>query len=364
METAFSDMLIGVGGVTPIKVDSVGKRVLTSIELFAGAGGLALGLEEAGLENTLLVDNDKWSCETLKLNRPNWNVECEDVSKIDWKGYKADVVSGGFPCQSFSHAGKRMGFEDTRGTLFFEFARCVKEVRPKIFIGENVSGLALHDKGKTLRIMVGVLRSFGYNVQYKVLNSVDYGVPQKRKRIFIVGTLPGFAFSFPEPTGRLVTLREALKNVPNSPGSEYSEARRKILELVPPGGSWVDLPEDLQKKHLGKSFYSGGGKRGMARRLSWDEASLTLTTSPGQKQTERCHPDETRPLTVREYARIQTFPDDWEFAGGVGAQYRQIGNAVPVKLAKAVGKQVVAALQQTTEKRASLIYAQASEVYA
>lgn len=118
------------------------------------------------------------------------------------------------------------------------------------------------------------------------------------------------------------------------------------MKLVPPGGCWVDLPEQIAKDYMGKSWYSGGGKRGMARRISWDEPCLTLTTSPSQKQTERCHPDETRPFSIREYARIQSFPDEWEFSGGVGAQYRQIGNAVPVNLAKYIGKSLVHYLNQ------------------
>lgn len=306
-----------------------------------------MGMERAGLEATVLVDNDKWACKTLHDNRPNWDVICEDVAKIDWNNYKAEVVAGGFPCQAFSHAGKKLGFEDTRGTLFFEFARCVQAVRPKICIGENVEGLTIHDEGRTLKTMVSVLESFGYNVKYQVLDAVNYGVPQKRKRVFIVGTLPGITFSYPEPLGEIVTLRKALRGVPPSPGAAYSKSRAKILDLVPPGGCWVDLPAKLQKEFMGKSFYSGGGKRGMARRLSWDEPSLTLTTSPAQKQTERCHPSETRPFTVREYARIQTFPDDWAFAGGTSAQYRQIGNAVPVKLAEAMGKSIVSALDGT-----------------
>jgi DNA (cytosine-5)-methyltransferase 1 len=306
------------------------------IELFAGAGGLALGFEEAGFDHVALVENNKYACETLRLNRPEWNVMCNDVKEIDWAGYKADVVTGGFPCQAFSHAGKREGFEDIRGTLFFEFARCVKAVRPKICIGENVAGLVTHDGGQTLKTMVSTLESLGYNVQFKILDAVNYGVPQKRRRIFIVGTLPGITFTYPEPSKKWVTLKEALKNVPKSRGSSYSESRKKIMEMVPPGGSWVNLPLEVQKQYLGGSFNTGGGKRGMARRLSWDEPSLTLTTSPAQKQTERCHPEETRPFTVREYARIQTFPDSWEFCGGIGAQYKQIGNAVPVNLYKIV----------------------------
>ena len=335
------------------------KRKFSVIELFAGAGGLALGFEEGGFETKLLVENWKYACETLKTNRPEWEVLCEGVENVDWSGYKAEVVTGGFPCQSFSHAGKRLGFEDTRGTLFFEFARCVKEVHPKVFIGENVAGLVTHDGGKTLKTMISVLESFGYHVQYKILDAMNYEVPQKRRRIFIVGTLPGINFVYPEPSKRIITLREGLKNVPKSQGAKYSESRAKILTLVPPGGSWVDLPIELQKKYLGKSFASEGGKRGMARRISWDEPSLTLTTSPAQKQTERCHPEETRPFTVREYARIQTFPDYWVFAGGIGAQYRQIGNAVPVKLAKAMASSVMAALTGKEQKQRTL-YAKVS----
>jgi DNA (cytosine-5)-methyltransferase 1 len=317
----------------------------TVIELFAGAGGLALGFESAGFESKLLVEIDRYCVETLKLNRPNWNVLHKDIKEIDFKGMTADVVTGGFPCQAFSHAGKKLGFEDTRGTLFFDFARCVKEVQPRIFVGENVEGLARHDGGKTLKTILSVLKSFGYNVQYKVLNALDYGVAQKRKRIVIVGTKDGISFSFPHPNSNRITLREALKDAPPSDGVKYPEKRKKVLDLVPPGGCWVNLPEDVKKEYMGASYYSGGGRRGMARRLSWDEPCLTLTTSPYQKFTERCHPEETRPFTVREYARIQSFPDEWEFVGGIGAQYKQIGNAVPVKLAEAVGKSVMAALK-------------------
>src|SRR5699024_5402492 len=118
------------------------------------------------------------------------------------------------------------------------------------------------------------------------------------------------------------------------------------LDLVPAGGCWVDLPENIAKEYLGASWNSGGGKRGMARRISWDEPSLTLTCSPSQKQTERCHPDETRPFTVREYARIQTFPDNWVFAGGLGEQYKQIGNALPVKLAYQLGAKLIEAVER------------------
>lgn len=323
---------------------------MKTIELFAGAGGLALGLENAGLEHELLVEIDKDCVETLKTNRPEWNILHEDVHNVDFNSYHPDVVTGGFPCQAFSYAGKRLGFEDTRGTLFFEFARCVKETKPKICVAENVQGLVRHDKGRTLKTMINVLESLDYNVQYKVLNSWDYGVAQKRKRMFLVGTKKGMKFSYPQPSNEHPTLKDALANVPDSEGVSYSENKRKVLELVPPGGCWIDLPLDIQKEYMGKSYYSGGGKRGMARRLSWDEPSLTLTTSPAQKQTERCHPDETRPFTVREYARIQSFPDSWKFAGKITSQYKQIGNAVPVKLGEAMGKAILESLNRKHAK--------------
>ena len=314
------------------------------VELFAGAGGMALGLELAGLNHSLLVEIDKNCVETLKHNKPNWKISHNDISKVDFTNMKSDIVTGGFPCQSFSYAGKKLGFEDTRGTLFFEFARCVKEIQPKIFVGENVEGLLSHDSGKTFKTMVRILENLGYNVKYEVLNAINYGVAQKRKRLIIVGTKPGIIFNFPKQITKSVSLRQVLKNVPNSQGTSYSESRKKIMKLIPPGGCWIDLPIELQKEYMGKSFYSGGGKRGMARRISWDEPCLTLTTSPSQKQTERCHPEETRPFTVREYARIQSFPDDWKFKGSISSQYKQIGNAVAVKVAEAIGKQLISSL--------------------
>jgi len=321
---------------------------VTAIELFAGAGGLALGLEKAGIHTVLLVEIDKFCCQTLKQNRPAWNVINEDIKKVDFNAYKGkvDIVTGGSPCQAFSYSGKKLGFEDTRGTLFYEFARCVKEVEPKIFMFENVRGLISHDKGRTFETILSVLKELGYNVQYKVLNANDYGVAQKRERIIIVGTQEGINFEYPEKQKYKPVLRDALKDVPPSEGQTYSEKKKKFLDLVPPGGCWVNLPEDMQKEYLGKSYYSGGGKRGMARRISWDEPCLTLTCSPSQKQTERCHPDETRPFTVREYARIQSFPDDWEFAGGISEKYKQIGNAVPVELARHLGVQLVKAIKE------------------
>jgi len=326
------------------------------LELFAGAGGLAIGLEKAGLKCVALNEIDKWACNTLRNNRPNWNVLEGDIQSFDFLKYRnnVEVVTGGFPCQSFSYAGKRLGFNDARGTLFYEFARVVKEVNPPICIGENVKGLLSHDKGKTLQGMISILDEIGYKVvPIKVLKAVNYKVPQKRERLILVGIRKdiNIDFHYPKPHHHIYNLADALKkgelydcDVPKSQGSEYPKHKKDVLKLIPQKGYWRDLPLAIQKKYMGKSFYLGGGKTGMARRIGWDEPSLTLTCSPAQKQTERCHPDETRPFTIREYARIQTFPDDWIFAGSVSQQYKQIGNAVPCNLGQEIGYSIVSFL--------------------
>jgi DNA (cytosine-5)-methyltransferase 1 len=325
------------------------------IELFAGCGGLAIGMEKAGFTSVLLNEIDKDACATLRKNRPSWNTIEGDITKISFSEYrdKIDIISGGFPCQSFSYAGKKLGFEDIRGTLFFEFARAVKEVNPKVFIAENVRGLLNHDDGKTLETISAVIDELGYElVSPKVLKAVFYQVPQKRERLLLVCIRKDLAedvvFQWPSPYQRIMTLRDALKagdlyqdDVPNSPGQKYPKRKAEIMARVPAGGYWRDLPHDLQLEYMQKSYYLGGGKTGMARRLAWDEPSLTLTCAPAQKQTERCHPEETRPLTIREYARIQTFPDSWQFCGSLSSQYKQIGNAVPVNLAFAIGRALV-----------------------
>lgn len=335
---------------------AISDRDYTVLELFAGAGGLALGLERAGLHCTMLNEINHWACETLRTNRPNWNVVEDNVENIDFTPYKGkiDVVTGGFPCQSFSYAGKKLGFQDARGTLFYEFARAVKEVQPVIAVGENVRGLVRHDGGRTLDGMITILDELGYRIiPPKVLKAIFYHVPQKRERLFLVAIRKDvdIQFEYPQPQAKMYVLKDALKkgdlydsDVSISAGQQYPEKKKSVLELVPPGGYWRDLPLEIQKEYMMKSFYLGGGKTGMARRISWDEPCLTLTCSPAQKQTERCHPDETRPFTVREYARIQTFPDEWVFEGSVSAQYRQIGNAVPVNLAFHMGEAIVNAL--------------------
>lgn len=335
------------------------KKAYNVLELFAGAGGLALGLEKAGFNTVGLNEINKYACSTLRKNRPNWNVIEEDIISITKNGIKnyigkdtkVDILSGGYPCQSFSYAGKKLGLEDTRGTLFYYYAEILKELRPKMFLAENVKGLLTHDNGRTLKTMIEVFEEIGYSVSYEVLNAKYYGVAQKRERIVIIGIRKeyktrGVNVTFPKKFERLLTLKEVLKNVPYSEGAKYPEKKKKVLEIIPPGGYWRDLPENIAREYMGKSYFSGGGRTGMARRISWEEQCLTLTCSPAQKQTERCHPEETRPFTVREYARIQSFPDLWEFQGSMNEKYKQIGNAVPVEFAKAIGLALIYSLNQ------------------
>ncbi|MGK7929626.1 MAG: DNA cytosine methyltransferase [Spirulina sp.] len=337
------------------------------IELFAGCGGMALGFENAGLQTELLVEIDENCINTLKINRPNWKILHEDVAKIDFREYRdrVDIIAGGFPCQAFSYAGHGKGFEDTRGTLFFEFARCLSEVRPKIAIAENVRGLLSHKKGETLAIMLRVLQDLGYNVAYQVLSAQFLDVPQKRERVIILATRKELEIRaiFPRERNYTIPLRDALKDCPKSMGVEYKTRKKEIMKLVPPGGNWRDLPVEIQKEYMKSSYYKGGGRTGFAKRLSWDEPALTVTCSPAQTQTERCHPDETRPLTVREYARIQTFPDDWQFTGSLSTQYRQIGNADPVNMAYHLGQSLITMLNQKERNCEEIVIREKTPIY-
>ncbi|MEG2909361.1 MAG: DNA (cytosine-5-)-methyltransferase, partial [Erysipelotrichaceae bacterium] len=339
-----------IGDVMEISEEAEPQKKFTSIELFAGAGGLALGIERAGFDTLGLIEFDKAAADTLKCNRPHWRVINDDianVSGLDLEGYfhlekgELDLLSGGAPCQSFSYAGKRLGLEDARGTLFYHYALFLKKLQPKMFLFENVRGLLTHDHGKTYQMITGIFEQEGYTIQKKVLNAWEYAVPQKRERLITIGIrndlVDQIKFEFPVPHKYKPVLRDILLDCPKSIGSPYSKYKQEIFELVPPGGYWRDVPEDIAKAYMKSCWHMEGGRTGILRRLSLDEPSLTVLTSPSQKQTDRCHPLEARPFTVRENARCQSFPDDWEFCGSVGQQYKQVGNAVPVNLAYEIG---------------------------
>ena len=330
---------------------------MKSIELFAGAGGLALGVERAGFDHIGLIEFDKAASETLKKNRPEWNVIWDDIANIsclDLEDYfnikkgELALLSGGAPCQAFSYAGKRLGLEDTRGTLFYHYAIFLQKLQPKMFLFENVRGLLTHDGGKTYQTIKNVFEDAGYTIQYAVLNAWDYGVAQKRERLITIGIrndlVDTVSFTFPKKHDYKPVLGDILVDVPESVGTRYSQKKEEIYKLVPPGGYWRDIPEEIAKEYMKSCWDMGGGRTGILRRMSMDEPSLTVLTSPSQKQTDRCHPIEPRPFTVRENARCQSFPDEWEFCGTVGDQYKQVGNAVPVNLGYEIAKEIAKAL--------------------
>ncbi|MBQ9406652.1 MAG: DNA cytosine methyltransferase [Desulfovibrio sp.] len=340
-----------------------------AISLFSGALGLDLGLERAGIDIVLRQDVDPQCCSTMEANgRP---VYCGDIRNISASDLLARakldkgtpfLVCGEPPCQPFSTAGKRMGINDPRGSLFADFVRIVDHIRPRFFIFENVKGIVSSSvnpggrPGSVLEVILGEFRKIGYMTVHGLLDAVEYGTPQFRERLVIIGTRDAEDIFLPVPTHferhqqadmRWRTLRQAIADIEDAPGlcAQFSSERLEFLKMVPEGGNWKSLPEHLLRKAMGGAYASGGGKVGFYRRLDYAQPSPTLVTSPVQKATMMCHPSKNRPLSVKEYARIQQFPDTWIFEGTTADQYRQIGNAVPVGLAFAVGSSVIAAAE-------------------
>lgn len=337
-----------------------------SISLFSGAMGLDLGLEKAGINIKLCQDFDPICYETmLKNGKPAMTGDIRSIESAEIlncaglaKG-EAFLLCGGPPCQPFSTAGKRLGINDPRGSLFMDFIRMVDETRPRFFVFENVKGLTSiavdkgGEPGGVLEIILSEFRRIGYKTVHNVLDAVHYGVPQFRERMVILGSRDNEDIFLPAPTHFMKhqlpqmqwkTLGEAIKDLEDTPGpcTHFSEERLQYLRMIPEGGNWRDLPIELQPEAMGGAWESGGGKVGFYRRLSYSQPSPTIVTSPVQKATMMCHPTKDRPLSVNEYARIQQFPDTWNISGSIPQQYKQIGNAVPVGLAEAVGKALIA----------------------
>lgn len=336
------------------------------ISLFSGAMGLDIGLEQAGLNVVVGQDCDKNCAMTAKLNNHLLiQGDIRDIAASDMlqvaqmeKG-EPFLVCGGPPCQPFSTAGKRRGIEDPRGSLFIDFVRMIDGIKPRFFLMENVRGIdsarlsnSLPYATTVLDVVLYEFDKLGYTTIFGVLNAVDYGAPQFRERLFIIGSRDHENVFLPTPTHfqrhqcdsyRWHTLADAIQDLEQTPGkgTSFPQSRAAYLEHVPEGGNWNDLPKELQKEAMGGAYESGGGKVGFYRRLAYDEPSPTVVTSPIQKSTMLCHPKVTRPLSVREYARIQGFPDSWKFAGTVSSQYKQIGNAVPVMMGKALGQMLI-----------------------
>lgn len=356
-----------------------GAPAFPVVSLFSGAMGLDLGLAKAGLHVSVSQDFDKWSCQTVVANGHvgvhgdiraliDADPSCRfllDPAKLD----AADVfaVVGGPPCQSFSTAGKRLGVDDVRGTLYEQFIHVVRTVNPRFFIMENVKGLASMpasaDSTRTLlSVIIEQFRALGYHTVHGVLDAVHYGAPQFRERLVIIGSRDNEPIFLPSPTHfhmhqnpdmRWRTLGSAIADLQETPGpcAKFSPNIAKYLGMVPEGGNWRSLPQHLTAEAMGGAYESGGGKVGFYRRLAFWQPSPTLVTSPIQKATLLCHPRELRPLSVKEYARIQGFPDSWQFSGSTAESYRQIGNAVPVPLGTALGQMLMSVALGDSEVR-------------
>ncbi len=367
------------------------------ISLFSGAMGLDLGLEAAGLKTFVAVEKNKTAVETIRLNRgedelPVICKKIEDVSGSDvlkaarLQKREAFVVTGGPCCQSFSTAGKRASIGDTnRGLLFRHFKRIVLATEPRFFIMENVRGmlsaairhrplnergpgfppLALDEQfGSALRLICSELAELNYYVVYGLLNCADYGVPQKRYRVVFIGSRDGEDIKLPASTHscgagdrRWVNLRESIgrlrqRQVEFTP---FSNNERRLLRRLQSGENWTNLPKHLQRDALGAAADSWGGRSGFYRRLSWNEPAPTLTTDPNGRATMLCHPTELRPLSVKEYAKLQQFPKTWRFAGSTTQKYIQIGNAVPVGLGSAIGDMLLQTSRKTKRNGLSQI---------
>lgn len=347
------------------------------ISLFSGAMGLDIGLAKAGLNVVIGQDFDASCVKTMRAN--GHKVLEGDIREIEPQQLlsltglhigEPFLICGGPPCQPFSTAGKRLGINDPRGSLFMDFIRMIDYIRPRFFVMENVKGimsaplkhvpLAERDDkdpeqrlGTVLDVILSEFNKLGYKTVYGVLDAVNYGVPQFRERFVLIGSRDNEDIFLPIPTHfqmhqnqeyQWKSVRSVIEDLEFDSGecATLSDERLKFLKMVPEGGNWRDLPEDIIPIAMGGAYTSGGGKVGFYRRLSYDQPSPTVVTSPVQKATMMCHPTQNRPLSVKEYARIQQFPDNWIFTGTTAAKYRQIGNAVPVGLAEAIGKAVIA----------------------
>lgn len=339
--------------------------------------GLDLGIEKAGFNIRVCVEKDREAAKTIRLNTSIPVIE-DDITRISSEDIlraaglernEVTMVVGGPPCQAFSTAGKQQGLADFRGNVIIQYLRVVKELQPKYFILENVRGILsaklnaipeeYHEyrdivdvRGSVLHFLIMEFQKLGYALSYALLNAANYGVPEKRERVVIIGHL-GDRVPLPKPTHsengefdtlKWTSLKEVIGDLENREDLEYTPLRTKsipFLSKLSEGQNWRNLDEESAKEAMGKAFYLGGGKTGFLRRLSFSEPSPTLVTSPTMPATLLCHPTKLRPLSVEEYSRIQQFPDTWIFSGNTASKYRQIGNAVPVGLGFAVGRQVM-----------------------
>jgi DNA (cytosine-5)-methyltransferase 1 len=359
------------------------KESFLALSFFTGAMGLDLGLERAGISTVLASEIDEPTRKTIAANRPQIELigdirnytpqQIRKLAKLPAKR-EIDLIFGGPPCQAFSTAGKRQAFEDKRGNVFLKFIELILDLQPRYAVIENVRGLlsaplahrphshrgrtfppltSTEEPGGALFFILEMLRAGGYEVSFNLYNSANFGAPQIRERVVIVCSRDGQRLPYLSPTHsrekhfRLKpwrTFREATATLPQKPCDhvQFPEKRLRFYRMLKEGQNWRDLPKEVQQEALGKSFFSGGGKTGFLRRLAWDEPSPTLVTHPAMPATDLGHPEEDRPLSIQEYKRLQGFPDRWKVEGSLTDQYRQIGNAVPIRLGLAIGRLLLA----------------------
>lgn len=357
------------------KVSPSGKPI--ALSFFSGAMGLDLGVEEAGFDVRLACEVDKFCRQTIKINRPEAAL-LSDINEYEAADIKnaaglncnesIDLIVGGPPCQAFSTAGKREGLNDERGNVFLKYIDLSLALKPKVLIIENVRGLLScpmrhrpHNqrgdgypsldldelKGGALNYIISRLQRHGYNFSFNLYNAANYGTPQIRERVVIVCTQMTESISYLTPTNssdpsfglpKWKSFKNAVKGLKSCNHINFPEKRLKYYRMLGPGQNWKNLPDELQREAMGKSYFSGGGKTGFLRRLAWHKPSPTLVTHPAMPATDLAHPEEERPLSIEEYKRIQEFPDDWELAGPLVQQYKQVGNAVPKGLGLAMGR--------------------------
>jgi DNA (cytosine-5)-methyltransferase 1 len=357
------------------------KKSVKALSFFSGAMGLDLGLEKAGIEVILACEKDKKCRETILANKPdialignivNYTPD-EIVKHTGLENDEIDLMVGGPPCQTFSTAGNRGGFNDERGDSFLRYLDSILNIRPKYAVIENVRGLlsaplkhrphsergvdkeALSSdelRGGALKYIIDLLEGNGYGVSFNLYNAANFGVPQIRERVVIICNRDGEKVPYLNPTNSndpafglppWMTLKDAISDLDDSSAEHivFPDSRLKYYKMLKSGEYWKHLPVELQKEALGKSYYSGGGKTGFLRRLAWEKPSCTLLTHPAMPATDICHPTQDRPLSIQEYKRIQQFPDDAILCGSIIDRYKQIGNAVPIGLGEAIGKAII-----------------------
>jgi len=367
------------------------------VSLFSGALGLDLGMHNTGrFEMKACVEMVPAFCETIRANHAAGRLPRDltileaDLAHLTVDHFmertgiqpsEIDVLVGGPPCQTFSTAGRRRGVKDVRGTLLWDYLRFVETLKPKFFLMENVRGLlsaALRHRpiserpnnggspleedelpGSVIRMFAQDLQrieGWPYHMDCFEVNAVNYGAPQIRERALFIGNCLGHEVDFPEPTHGISeeepglfsrpflkpwsTLKDAIGDLEEAGDviMDFSPRKKHFLSMVPPGSNWRSLPVEIQQESMGKAWYAKGGRSGWWRRLTMDLPCPTLVTMPNHASTSLCHPTETRALSLREYARIQGFPDKWEICGNTAEQYAQVGNAVPVRLGEVAGQ--------------------------